>query len=78
LCENIREEGPATNGTFPRPNLACVASIFYSGSRCGGGNDVDNACGACGRQCGDSVYCTYDYYYGDVLHLPASIHLLFE
>jgi hypothetical protein len=55
-----------------------VASSSNSGSRCGGGNDVDNACAPCGCPCGDSVYCTYDYYYGDVLHLPASIHLLFE
>jgi hypothetical protein len=68
LCENIREEGPATNGTFLQPNLACVASIY---GRRGDGNGAYNACGACGRQCVDSVYGTYDYH-GDVLHLTAS------
>jgi hypothetical protein len=53
-----------------------VASIFYSGSRCGGGNGVDSAYVACGRQCGDSVYYTYDYYYVDAL--PPSLHPLSE
>jgi hypothetical protein len=53
-----------------------VASI-YSGSRCGDGNGVHNACAPCGCPCGDSVSRTYDYYYGDV-HPLASIHLLFE
>jgi hypothetical protein len=57
---------------------AAASNSDSRGDRRGGGNGVDNACGACGRQCGDSVYCTYDYYYGDVLHQPASLHLLFE
>jgi hypothetical protein len=25
--QDMQEEGPATNGTFLQPNLACVASI---------------------------------------------------
>jgi hypothetical protein len=76
LCENIREEGPATNGTFLQPNLACVASICHDG-RSGGGNGVDNACAPCGYPCGDSVYGTY-YNYVDAYPLPASVPLLSE
>jgi hypothetical protein len=46
---------------------------IYSDS--GDGNGVDNACGACGRRCADSVYCTYDYH---VYALVPSVHLLSE
>jgi hypothetical protein len=45
----------------------------------GGGNGVDNACDACHRQCGYSVYGTCDYHLddvdGDEIPLP-SVHLL--
>jgi hypothetical protein len=54
-----------------------VASSSNSGSRCGDGNGVHNACAPCGCPCGDSVSRTYDYHFDDV-HLLASIHLLFE
>jgi hypothetical protein len=54
-----------------------VASSSNSGSRCGDGNGVHNACAPCGCPCGDSVSRTYDYHVDDV-HLLASIHLLFE
>jgi hypothetical protein len=78
LCENVQEEeGPATNGTFPQPNLACVASICHVG-RSGGGNGVDNACAPCGYPCGDSVYGSYDNYLDDAYPLAASLPLLSE
>jgi hypothetical protein len=51
--------------------------LSNSGSRCGDGNGVHNACAPCGCPCGDSVSRTYDYHVDDV-HLLASIHLLFE
>jgi hypothetical protein len=51
-----------------------VASSSNSGSRCGGGNGVDNACAPCGCPCVDSAYGTCDYHVG-VLHLRASIPL---
>jgi hypothetical protein len=54
-----------------------VASIFYSGSHCGGGNAVDSACAPCGCPCVDSVYGTYDHY-GDDVHLLSSLHPLSE
>ena len=47
---------------FPQPTgpsrSRFVASSSNSGSRCGGGNGVDNACAPCCRSCADSVYGT--------------------
>jgi hypothetical protein len=57
--------------------LLSTAEASNSDSGCGGGNGVDNACGACGRRCGDSVYGTYDHHGDDVRLLP-SLHLLSE
>jgi hypothetical protein len=59
------------------PSRSRFEASIYSGSRCGDGNGVHNACAPCGCPCGDSVSRTYDYHVDDV-HLLASIHLLFE
>jgi hypothetical protein len=36
------------------------------GRRRGGGNGVDSGCVACGHQCGDSVYGTYDHHVDEI------------
>jgi hypothetical protein len=54
------------------------SDLTSSGNRgCGDGNGVDSACGACGHQCGDSVYCTYDHHDDDDVIHP-SLHPLSE